>query len=76
MKKDAPPSITMVDPSFDESTASCTLVIDNDSIISLMQGKLSPEYAYMRGFLKIKGQMGAALKLKSLLEVSKSLLSK
>lgn len=74
MKKDAPPSLTEVDASFDKSTVNCTLIVDNESIISLMKGKLSPEYAYMRGFLKIDGQMGAALKLKSLLDMTKTML--
>lgn len=74
MKKDAPPSITAVDDTVDSSSVNCTLVVDNETIISLMKGKSSPEYAYMRGFLKIKGQMGAALKLKGLLDVTKTML--
>jgi NAD(P)-dependent dehydrogenase (short-subunit alcohol dehydrogenase family) len=74
MKKDAPPSLTLVDSSFDKSSVSCTLIIDNESVVSLMKGNLSPEYAYMRGFLKIDGQMGAAMKLRSLLELTKKML--
>lgn len=74
MKKDAPPSLTLVDASFDKSSVSCTLIIDNESVNSLMKGNLSPEYAYMRGFLKIDGQMGAAMKLRSLLELTKKML--
>lgn len=43
-------------------------IICSDSTFSaLSQGKMSPEVAYMRGILKIKGQLNAALKVKTLL---------
>lgn len=49
------------------------LTCQDKTIIDLFKGSLSPEFAYMRGKLKLQGQMGAALKIKSLLELSKNL---
>lgn len=44
-----------------------TLSCSDATLLSLSTGSLSPEYAYMRGLLQIKGQMGVALKVKTLL---------
>ena len=44
-----------------------TLICSDATLISLSNGSLSPEYAYMRGLLQVKGQMGVALKVKLLL---------
>jgi putative sterol carrier protein len=78
MRRDSEPSLQLftkdLENTLPNNFINATLVIDNDSVISLMQGKLSAEYAYMRGLLKIKGQMGAALKLRSFLETAKDLL--
>lgn len=43
------------------------LSCSDDTLIKLTNGSLTPEYAYMRGWLKIEGQMGVALKVKLLL---------
>lgn len=44
-----------------------TLICSDETLTKLASGALSPEYAYMRGFLQIKGQMGVAQKVKKLL---------
>ena len=51
-----------------------TLICSDETLLSLSTGALSPEYAYMRGLLQVKGQMGVALKVKLLLlDVASSL---
>lgn len=44
-----------------------TLICSDETLTKLASGALSPEYAYMRGWLQIKGQMGVAQKVKKLL---------
>ena len=46
------------------------LVCSDMTFLSLTNGSLSPEFAYMRGLLKIKGQMAVAMKVKALLSVA------
>lgn len=62
------PAVVQVNP--DEKQAerpNVTLGLSDDNLVKLSTGALSPEYAYMRGWLDIKGQMGVALKVKTLL---------
>lgn len=73
MKKDSMPSIAVIRSEADSKTVDCTLVLEDSTVLSLLKKELSPEYAYMRGLLKIRGQMGAAMKVKNLLDVSKDL---
>lgn len=64
----AEPAVLQVNP--DEKQAdrpNVTLILSDENLVKLSTGALSPEYAYMRGWLEIKGQMGVALKVKSLL---------
>ncbi len=49
------------------------LSCSDKTIFNLFTGSTGPEMAYMRGLLKVEGSMGAALKLKSLLELSATL---
>lgn len=42
---------------------SITITIGSDNFLNLLQGKLNPQMAFMTGKLKIKGDMGLALKL-------------
>ncbi|MBA4494607.1 SCP2 sterol-binding domain-containing protein [Paenactinomyces guangxiensis] len=46
----------------------CTLQISDDNFSKLVEGKLSPTAAFMSGKLKVKGELGQALKLQSILQ--------
>ncbi|SFS73089.1 SCP2 sterol-binding domain-containing protein [Marininema halotolerans] len=48
--------------------ADCTLQLSDDHFIKLAEGKLNPATAMMTGKLKLKGSMGLAAKLQSLLK--------
>lgn len=62
-----PPVITH-DASAAEAEADTTLSCSRDTLEALMTGKQDPNIAFMTGKLKVKGSMGVALKLNSLLE--------
>jgi putative sterol carrier protein len=48
--------------------AKCTITMNDADFISLVQGKLNSQMAFMTGKLKIQGDMGLALKLQNLLK--------
>ena len=56
----------------DEDKVAVTISCNDETFNSLANGSLSTEYAYMRGLLSIKGSMGLALKVKTLLELMNS----
>lgn len=43
-----------------------TIIMTDENLIKLMQGKLNPQTAFFQGKLKIEGNMGLAMKLKEL----------
>jgi putative sterol carrier protein len=49
-----------------EHPADCTLSASEETLIKIAKGEANPTTAYMTGKLKIKGDMGAALKLQKL----------
>jgi putative sterol carrier protein len=51
----------------DDAPADCTLVVAIDDLVALAEGRLDPVMAMMRGRLKVKGDMGLAMRLPSLL---------
>lgn len=51
----------------EDDIADCTIRISTKNLEKLVAGKLDPMLAYTMGKLKIKGSMGKALKLTSLL---------
>ncbi len=53
--------------SAENKPADCTITISPADFQSLIQGKLDPMMAFMMGKVKIKGDMGIAMRLKSLL---------
>ncbi|MGB4958775.1 MAG: SCP2 sterol-binding domain-containing protein [Saprospiraceae bacterium] len=51
----------------DEESA-CTITTDEDTFMKLKNGDLNPMMAVMSGKVKIKGDMGLAMKLQSLVQ--------
>ncbi len=46
--------------------ADCTITTSEESFMKIVRGEQNPTTAYMTGKLKIKGDMGAAMKLQKL----------
>lgn len=51
----------------DDVEAACTIIMDPDTFLQLKSGDLNPMMAVMSGKIKIKGDMGLAMKLQSLI---------
>lgn len=49
-----------------QGTPNVTLTMNDEDFVALMTGKLNPQNAFMNGKLKIKGDMGLAMKLETL----------
>lgn len=47
-------------------TADCTVVMDADAFVKMLNGSISPQMAFLNGQLKVTGNMGLALKLTQL----------
>ena len=46
--------------------AECTIALSDENFMKMLRRELSPTTAYMTGKLKVKGDMGAAMKLQKL----------
>ena len=53
--------------STDDKEADCTISVDKDDFLGLMNGDLNPMMAFMGGKIKVDGDMSVAMKLQSLL---------
>ncbi|MBK8349499.1 MAG: SCP2 sterol-binding domain-containing protein [Saprospiraceae bacterium] len=51
-----------------DEEAACTISTDADTFLQLKNGELNPMMAVMSGKVKIKGDMGLAMKLQSLVQ--------
>ena len=51
----------------EDGEADCTIAISLDNFKALVAGDLDPTTAFMMGKLKVKGSMGVAMKLQSIL---------
>jgi len=54
--------------SSDDEEADCTISTDPETFMALKSGDLNPMMAVMSGKVKIKGDMGLAMKLQSLIQ--------
>jgi putative sterol carrier protein len=54
--------------SADDGEADCVIITDSGSLAQLRSGELNPMMAVMSGKVKIKGDMGMAMKLQSLVQ--------
>ena len=50
--------------------ADLTLTVSDDDFVALAEGKLNPQQAFMRGKLKLKGNMGLAMKLGTVIQAA------
>lgn len=50
--------------------ADLTLTVSDDDFVMLAEGKLNPQQAFMRGKLKLKGNMGLAMKLGAVIKAA------
>ena len=48
--------------------AGCTFVMSGEDFVKMFQGQLNPTTAFMSGQLKIKGDLGLAMKLEKLMK--------
>lgn len=53
--------------STENKDADCTVHISMDNFLALVKGDLNPMTAFMMGKIKVKGDMGVAMKLQKLL---------
>ena len=55
-----------VSVSEDGADADCTIQVSSDTFLKIANGEQNPTAAYMSGKLKVKGDMGQAMKLQKL----------
>ncbi|WP_223700617.1 SCP2 sterol-binding domain-containing protein [Sutcliffiella deserti] len=51
-----------------DKAADCTLQLSDENVLKMIAGDFNTTMAYMTGKLKVKGELGQALKLQSALE--------
>ena len=49
-----------------DAQADCTITTSEDNLLQIVRGEQNPTTAYMTGKIKVKGDMGAAMKLQKL----------
>ncbi len=52
----------------EDQDADCTITMSTDTLLKFREGKLNPMMALMSGKVKIKGDMGVAMKLKEIFQ--------
>ena len=61
-------TVSPAEISTEDGEADTTLILSEDTLQQLLDGKINPVFAYMSGKLKISGSQGVAMKLASFLE--------
>ncbi|EWM22282.1 sterol carrier protein 2 [Nannochloropsis gaditana] len=67
--KGASPSLRIGDK---DSPVDVTLRVSDADFVQIVTGKLNSQQAFMKGKLKIKGNMGMAMKLESILKLART----
>ena len=49
-----------------DSPSDCTLTVASNDFVAIAEGKLNPQVAFMKGALKVSGDISRALKLSSI----------
>lgn len=62
--------------SFFSAKPDVTITMNDNDLVDLMEGKLNPQKAFFQGKLKIKGNMGLAMKLQEFQKDTKQLKAK
>ena len=62
-------SVSAAEP---DKEADVVMKSDSEDLVSMFSGKVSPTMAFMSGKLRVKGNMGAAMKLEKLMGQMKS----
>lgn len=52
----------------EEMVSDCTLQLSDENVMKMIEGNFNTTMAYMTGKLKVKGNLGLALKFQSALE--------
>jgi len=60
-------------PAAGAPAADLTITVADDDFVALADGKLNPQTAFMRGKLKIKGNMALAMKLQAVFDAARKL---
>ena len=66
--KTAPGACGHASESTMEPAADVTMTLGRDDFIAMFAGKLSPTAAFMSGRLKVKGDLGIAMKLEKMMK--------
>jgi sterol carrier protein 2 len=54
-----------------EGKVDCEITISDENMMAIAEGKLKPDQAFMSGKMKLKGNMGKAMKLREVLDAAK-----
>lgn len=68
--------LDLVDPTATSKPAKLVVLSPLDTLCSLLERKTTPQKAFMKGDIKIKGKMALAMKLQGLLDATRKHLKK
>ncbi|KAG7391473.1 hypothetical protein PHYBOEH_006663 [Phytophthora boehmeriae] len=65
-----------VRPATGDDKADLTITLSEENFLKMMENKLNPQQAFMKGLVKIKGNMGLAMKLNVVLAATRNYMKK